>query len=120
MKKIIYISVLLFSCGKINTEAVLSPKDFDAKYKETKGALLLDVRTLQELESGKILHAENIVYDEAFASKLDTLKLQPIFIYCGSGKRSAKASKILKEKGYEVYELEGGINAWKEAGLAIN
>jgi rhodanese-related sulfurtransferase len=41
-------------------------------------------------------------------------------VYCGSGIRSAKAAAILKEKGYDqVYELDGGIKAWKEAGLPV-
>lgn len=120
MKKLVLICVLLISCGKTGAEQVLSPKDFQDKYAATKSPLLLDVRTEQEVASGKIGEAQNIVYDDAFSSKLDTLRLQPIFVYCGSGKRSAKAAKILREKGFEVYELEGGIAAWQNAGLAIN
>jgi rhodanese-related sulfurtransferase len=41
-------------------------------------------------------------------------------VYCGSGIRSAKAAKILKEKGYdEVYECAGGLKAWKAADLPV-
>jgi len=43
-----------------------------------------------------------------------------LFVYCGSGIRCVKAAKILKEKGYvEVYELAGGLEAWKAAGMKV-
>jgi rhodanese-related sulfurtransferase len=119
MKKYLFI-LLLIACAAQKKESVLSPKEFDAKYKSTPNAILLDVRTPEELESGRIASAKNIVWDDAFATKLDTLPHQPLFVYCGSGIRSAKAAKVLKEKGYkEVYELEGGMKAWKAAGMVV-
>jgi phage shock protein E len=120
MNRLLLICIFLISCSKTETAQVLSPKNFQDKYTTAKNPLLLDVRTEQEVASGKIMTAQNIVYDDAFSTKLDTLKQQPVFIYCGTGKRSAKAAKILREKGFEVYELEGGITAWQNAGLPIN
>jgi rhodanese-related sulfurtransferase len=119
MKKYIFF-LLLMACAEKKTETVLSPQAFDAKYKATTNAILLDVRTVEEVANGKIPSAKNIVWDDAFATKLDTLAHQPLFVYCGSGIRSAKAAKILREKGYdEVYELEGGMKAWKGAGMKV-
>jgi len=119
MKKY-FLFLLLMACGEKKTEAVLYPQDFDAKYKATENAILLDVRTAEEVAGGKIANAENIVWDDSFANKLSTLEHKPIFIYCGSGIRSAKAATVLKEKGYtDVYELDGGIKAWKAAGLPV-
>lgn len=40
-------------------------------------------------------------------------------LYCRSGKRSKKAAAILSEKGYKVYELDKGFNAWQEAGEKV-
>jgi rhodanese-related sulfurtransferase len=119
MKK--YLFLLLFvACAENKTESVLPPQEFDAKYKSTANAILLDVRTVEEVANGKIASAKNIVWDDAFATKLDTLVHQPLFVYCGSGIRSAKAAKILREKGYDqVYELEGGMRAWRAAGLGV-
>lgn len=98
----------------------MSPVDFDTQYKATKGAILLDVRTVEEVNAGALAGAINIVYDEAFAEKLGNLEHKPIFVYCGSGIRSAKAAAILKEKGYDsVYEMDGGMKAWKAAGLPV-
>ena len=48
--------------------------------------------------------------------KLD--KNEPIYLYCRSGKRSAKAAQILKEMGFkEIYDMEGGFLNWESQGL---
>jgi phage shock protein E len=118
MKKL-FIFLLLFACSEKQSETVLTPKDFDAKYKSTENAILLDVRTVEEVNAGTLAGAINIVYDNDFVDKLGNLEHKPIFVYCGSGIRSAKASVILKEKGYEVYDMDGGIRAWKASGLPV-
>ena len=46
-------------------------------------------------------------------------KDKPVALYCRSGKRSKKAAAILSEKGYKVYELDKGFNAWQEAGEKV-
>jgi rhodanese-related sulfurtransferase len=35
-------------------------------------------------------------------------------LYCRSGNRSGKSAKILKKEGYEVYNILGGYNQWKQ------
>lgn len=119
MKKY-FLFLLLVACGDKKTDTMLAPQDFDAKYKATANAILLDVRTPEEIAGGKITNAQNIVWDDSFADKLSTLEHKPIFVYCGSGIRSARAAAVLKEKGYtDIYELEGGIKAWKAAGMPV-
>ena len=81
MKKYL-LFLLLIACGERKTEFVLTPQEFDAQYKSTDNAILLDVRTPEELVSGKIANAENIVWDDSFANNLSTLDNKPIFIYC--------------------------------------
>lgn len=114
--------ISLVSCSpKENENFVLEPSDFQTKLSQAQDAYLLDVRTSEEIATGIIAGAVNIIYDENFAQKISEVPLQPIFVYCASGKRSAKAAKILREKGYApVYELAGGLNAWKEKGLSVN
>lgn len=46
-------------------------------------------------------------------------KDKPVALYCRSGKRSRKAAKILSKKGYKVFDLYNGFNAWKDAGKNI-
>jgi rhodanese-related sulfurtransferase len=124
MKKFIVLLFVLAACGEkkaeVATETVLDPIEFQAKFQSTEDAILLDVRTEEEVSGGALAGQQNIVYDDAFANKLSDLEHKPIFVYCGSGIRSAKAAAILKEKGYgPIYEMKGGIKAWKGAGLPL-
>ena len=78
---------------------------------------LMDVRTSAEINEGTIETAIFANYFDAdfkekASDKLD--KSKPVYLYCRSGKRSVKASKILKENGYEVYNVLGGYNKWKQ------
>ncbi|BFG70969.1 rhodanese-like domain-containing protein [Sediminibacterium sp. KACHI17] len=74
-----------------------------------KGALILDVRTKAEFDSGHIKGSLNIPLDE-LPKKLGELhqKHKPIIVVCRSGNRSSIAKSILKSDGIEVYN--GG--AW--------
>ncbi|SRR5258706_1298385 len=120
MKKFLVL-LLLVACTEKKTETSLSPEDFSSKYKSTPNAILLDVRTEAEVNEGAISGSRNIVFDDSFADKLKELPTDaPIFVYCAAGRRSAKAAEIMKEKGFkEVYQLKGGLNAWKKAKLPL-
>jgi rhodanese-related sulfurtransferase len=80
---------------------------------------LLDVRTQREYFSG---HIENALLadwnDRAeFERRIASLdKSRPLYVYCLSGGRSAAAAAKMREMGFEnVYELQGGTNAWRAA-----
>lgn len=82
----------------------------------------LDVRTLAEYSEGHIAGTLNInVLDESFGAMADSTlqKERPVALYCRSGKRSKKAATILSSRGYQVYELDKGLNAWQEAGKEL-
>jgi len=123
MKKFLLLFFVLAACGdnkKETTETVLEPQEFLTKLQATPDAILLDVRTVEEVSAGALAGQKNIVYDDDFANKLSGLEHKPIFVYCGSGIRSSKAAAILKEKGYDpVYEMKGGAKAWKAADLPL-
>lgn len=77
---------------------------------------LLDVRTPAEWSEGTIDGAILINYhSNDFKEKIKVLnKEQPIVVYCASGGRSMKASKLIIDAGYnKVYNLDGGISEWK-------
>jgi L-ascorbate metabolism protein UlaG (beta-lactamase superfamily)/rhodanese-related sulfurtransferase len=84
--------------------------------------VLLDVRTEGEFNEGHISNALNIdVKQEDFIEQAkSTLPAdKTIAVYCRGGKRSVTAAKKLTAEGYKVLNLEGGITAWKEAGLPV-
>ncbi len=60
----------------------------------------------------------SIPYDR-ITENLDKLpgKDTPIVLYCRSGGMSTQAAAALAAAGYtRLYELDGGFNAWKDAG----
>ena len=78
---------------------------------------LLDVRTPEEIEQGFIKTAKfSNFFDTDFYTKATTQldKNRPVYLYCRSGNRSSKSAKILQEKGYQVYNVLGGYNKWKQ------
>lgn len=82
------------------------------------GAVLLDVRTPAEYAEGHIDGANNIPVDEIAARSSDLDKLtggdrdKPIVVYCGSGKRAARAKQALLTSGYDHVTNLGGIGDW--------
>jgi rhodanese-related sulfurtransferase len=120
MKKLL-IFLLLVACSEKKSVSSLSPLEFDQKLKNTPNAVLIDVRSEAEVATGSLKNARNIVYDDSFVNKISELpKDQPTFLYCAAGKRSAKAAAILEKAGFkEVYQLSGGLNAWKDAKLPL-
>ncbi len=85
----------------------LGPKT-DFKELVRNGAIILDVRTVGEFNSGHIDGSLNIPLNE-LSSKLNKIKKDKCIITCcASGMRSASARAILKSKGYgEVYNGGG-------------
>lgn len=84
------------------------------EWKNTKGAVLLDVRTKEEYADYHIEGSVNIPLD-----RLDTIsgripdKATPLFVHCLSGGRSASAAAYLKRNGYSrVYDI-GGIRSYR-------
>jgi len=114
LSKISVLAFLLCICSFVSSKAQttnLSPQEFIAKVKTTKDAQLLDVRTPQEWEAGKIASSNCINYnDAAFKQQIEKLdKNKPVFVYCAAGGRSSKAAPILQQAGFKyIYNLTGG------------
>lgn len=73
------------------------------------GAIILDVRTKGEFNSGHIKGSVNISVD-TLKNNLGKLKdkNKPIITCCASGMRSASAKSILKSNGYTQVHNGGG------------
>ena len=116
------LAVLLFtSCmylrPKQNSMSDLSQNDWAEGLVATSEAIVLDVRTEEELESGYIPNAINIDFrmGAGFIDELNKLdKTAPYYVYCRSGARSAQAVQIMQDMGFVFsYNLLGGILAWE-------
>jgi len=89
--------------------------------KITPGDVLIDVRTKNEYNAGKILDAINIPVDE-LRSRLDEIpKDKKIYIYCLGGLRGYLAQRILMQNGYaDTINLSGGYQLWNTCNIEMN
>ena len=88
----------------------LSINDYVDMYNKDHNAILLDVRTREEVLEGKIPNSQNIPLNELENAQFD--KTANIYIYCRSGRRSEVATNLLKLKGYNVINI-GGYSDYK-------
>ncbi|SMC31575.1 rhodanese-like domain-containing protein [Cellulophaga tyrosinoxydans] len=80
-------------------------------------AVILDVRTPEEVENGYIPNAKNIDIHlgQGFLDELEKLdKTKNYYVYCRSGARSAQACAVMNNAGFEnAYNLLGGFMNWE-------
>ncbi|SHK86362.1 Rhodanese-related sulfurtransferase [Chitinophaga jiangningensis] len=124
MRKLLTISALLLAGlgvsaqDKQREDAATFAKDIAQP-----GVQVFDVRTAAEFRTGYLPNALQADYTrkEEFQERVKYLhKDQPVYIYCLSGGRSTAAAKWMRENGFtSVVELDGGINAWKQAGMSL-
>lgn len=87
---------------------------------ESEEVILLDVRTAEEYDLAHINGALAIPISELGNSTEKLNKSTKIIVYGGSGGNSTIACAMLIENGFErVYNVIGGLNAWKESGYAV-
>ncbi|MFA7270164.1 MAG: rhodanese-like domain-containing protein [Sterolibacterium sp.] len=85
-------------------------------------ALVIDVREAAEWAAGHIPNARHIALGQLdkHLHEIEKFKTRPLIVSCQSGNRSASACGKLKKQGFEkVYNLAGGVVAWREAGLPM-
>jgi len=84
---------------------------------------LLDVRTLEEFQSGHILGAINIDFFSAdFIYKIKEFDTNlNLILYCRTDNRSSKSAKILADNNYKnIYVIKGGIEQWISQGNPVS
>jgi rhodanese-related sulfurtransferase len=94
----------------------------DAKAMIDKGFRVVDVRTPAEWNGGHIPQAEHVPLDSILARPKDVLKTDGDVIFvCQVGQRSALAAEMAAAVGLtNLYNLEGGTDAWVKAGYPVD
>ena len=85
-------------------------------------SMVLDVRDAKEFAEGRVPRSRHIPLAELEGriAEIAKFKERPVLLACRSGTRSAGAVRVLKKAGFtQVFQLKGGIAAWREAGLPI-
>ena len=85
-------------------------------------ALVLDVRDDSEYAAGHLPNSKHVPSEkiEERWTELEKFKDKPIVMIYQGGIRSNRPSLVLKKNGFsQVFNLMGGIDAWKRASLPI-
>ena len=85
-------------------------------------ALVLDVREPKEFDGGKLPNAVHIPLSELEqrVGEIASRAGKPVVAYCARGQRSRGAGGALEKEGFkDIYNLQGGLAAWRGAGLPL-
>ena len=111
------------SVSAVDSIEVTAAQDYVAQHDD---AVIIDVRTPAEFGMSHITGAVNVnVQDDDFASMVAGLdKDKTYLVHCTKnpvGGRSSRALETLQSLGFKnLYNLEGGYIAWKEAELPLS
>ena len=107
----IFVSTIMWYC---NQSVTIESKDA-VNLVDNSEYYFLDVRTMREHADGAIPNTDCIPLQELSQriGELDDYRDKKVIVYCRSGNRSGKATKILKENGFDAINLIGGMKSWE-------
>jgi rhodanese-related sulfurtransferase len=99
----------------------VTPEEAEKLIQTQKDLVIIDVRTPEEFNAGHIAGAKNVsILEGDFERKLKEHQGKPLLLHCASGSRSARAlTKMRDLRVPEIYHMNGGIKAWKDAGKSV-
>jgi rhodanese-related sulfurtransferase len=87
---------------------------------QRKDLLVVDVRTPEERKQFRIAGSQLVPVGDVMRGRFTPELERPILMICAVGGRSYIAGKMMTARGYrEVYNLDGGIESWRKAGLPL-
>ncbi len=101
------------SGDKVTVEKKAASPGEKAKAMVKAGAILLDVRTPGEFQSGSLPGAINIPVQNLTEGMAKLDKSKDIVVFCASGARSGRAKGMLEKAGFKMVFNMGGKSAWE-------
>ena len=123
MSKSTILLVIFFLGSYLHANELWSVTQLKTKIDQSSEPLvLLDVRTIEEFETGRIKNSINIPH-EILLSNIDLVSQyndEQLVVYCRSGKRASLVIEALEKNGFtNVVDIEGDILAWSEANYPL-
>jgi rhodanese-related sulfurtransferase len=87
-----------------------------------RNAVVVDLRSGEDFAKGHLPSARHLEFAElqAKVGQLVKNKSNPVLLVCQTGQQSHKAQRLVKDAGFaEVHVLDGGVNAWQQAGMPV-
>ncbi len=97
----------------------LTVTDVNEKLKFGKHPLLIDVRQPDEYRQAHIAGAKLIPLNELYKRMKELPQGREIVCVCASGSCSRSAAKILAKEGFTVFDMQGGMHAWRRMKLPV-
>jgi rhodanese-related sulfurtransferase len=121
---VVVCAALVAACSMNGSQPTLAgvPADVDvttAAGLRDAGAVVLDVREPSEWAEGHVPGATLIPLGELARRASELPHDGTIVVICRSGNRSAQGRDILLAAGYEATSVDGGMTAWRAAGLPV-
>jgi len=114
------LALALFACAG-GGNSLITPADVSSLIGKDSTVVVLDVRTPEEYngETGHLPGALLIPVQELEdrVGELTKYRDRTIVVYCRTGHRSTNATEILKKRGFNVMNMEGGITRWQAERL---
>jgi rhodanese-related sulfurtransferase len=99
------------------SEDLTTPRGVAARLDEVQ---ILDVREQPEWDAGRIEGSIHLPLNHLLAGFVEGLEQdRPVVAVCRSGARSEVAALLLRARGFEAHNLEGGLEAWAAEGLPL-
>ncbi|KTC79527.1 rhodanese-like domain-containing protein [Legionella sp. PATHC035] len=100
----------------------ITPKALKEKIESKEPMFLIDVRELNEWETGYIptaIHLSKGIIERDIEKKIPNLNDQ-VVVYCSGGFRCALVADNLQKMGYtQVYSLDTGLQGWLDEGYSL-
>ncbi len=98
----------------------IAPGELHERQQKGTAPLVIDVRTPAEYAMGHVPGAVNIPHTELSARLGEVESESGVALYCLMGPRARLGEKTLREAGVrDILHLDGGLSAWREAGLPV-
>jgi rhodanese-related sulfurtransferase len=116
---IVLTTVCLFSfAAQDKSDDGVTVEQVKLKVMDKDSIILVDVRTVSEF-TGSIGHIPGAILVplselESRMNELEGYKETEMIVICLSGYRSAKATRLLKDNGFNAFNMKGGMVAWNK------
>ncbi|MBI5353010.1 MAG: rhodanese-like domain-containing protein [Chloroflexi bacterium] len=97
----------------------LTALELNEKLKFGKHPLVIDVRQPDEFRGSHIVGAKLIPLNDLRKHVKELPKGREIVCVCATGSRSRVAARFLLKEGFTVFDMQGGMTAWKQAKLPV-
>jgi rhodanese-related sulfurtransferase len=107
----------------MNSVPAATPAEVDvqeARRLQAQGALVVDVREMDEWSAGHVPGATHIPLGQMAFRQAELPRDAEILLFCRSGNRSGLAAQQLRRVGFSrAINVRGGLIAWQRSGLPL-